>query len=271
LKLLRKIRKVLNRFEVPFIAVAAVSGIYLAAATILSGAESPNAEFWEPWKVAFVLMLAAAVSVPLFGAYKTLDARAQAAEKRFAERLARVAEVGARLRLMCQRTVSAIADGCPDIAPNDLCVRVWRCRPDDLFEQLAFFYLPNDTLGGTTVEWRKGKGIAGTVWATGAPNGADLTPLKRQLDEIGDAAFERLEPSERWGMDAADLRKTSRYTGVCAFPLVEEGGVEVLGVLIVDYVGQGHFERVMAEASKRPVSNYVDSCAKNLTEAKGIL
>jgi hypothetical protein len=209
-------------------------------------------------------MVVAAVFVPVYGFLKTLDARGL--EEEAAER-----ELKDELDLLCQQAVSVIADRCSSASANDLAVQVWICRPDGLFDRFALFMLP-EARPHSGVVWRKGKGIAGTAWARRTEGGADLGRLKSQLDTLGDTAFDRLLEDERYGMSAAEVRKTSHYAGIYAIPLFALDDPETtLGVFVIDYTGDDGFGCVEACAKERPVQLHAAVCEEVLTEARSIL
>jgi hypothetical protein len=264
LKLLRAVRDGVKHFEVPLFVVAAILGVYLAVASLLRGAKYPNEAIWTPWKLLFVLMVVAGVFVPVYAFYKALDAYFLGEDKE-------EAKLTSDLNLVCQRTVAAIAEACDAVSINDLSAQVWLCRPDGTFERRACFLLP-EARPRSGIEWRKGRGIAGTAWAAGQQVVADLGPLKAQLERLGAQAFDQLEPGARYGMTAAEVGKTLHYAGVCAVPLFsQESPPQVLGIFVIDYMAPQGFDCVASEVSKRPVENYLAASEGILTEAKAIL
>lgn len=271
MKALRKLRDGVGRIEVLLFCVAAILGAYLAVATALRGAKWPDEATWLPWSFWFIAMLVAAVFVPLYAFYKALDAYFQAADKKRAEMDERERRLKADLSLMCQRTVAAVADKCNRVEVNSLCAQVWLCKSDDTFDRRALFYLPDDTRKESGIDWRKGVGVAGTVWETEEPISADLVPFRKQVQDLPEKQFNALPPTERFGMTAADIRKTRRYTGVCAIPLFSQGDSTLVGVFIVDYMGDDDFDCVERVVAKRPISEHVAGCEKILTAAMDIL
>jgi hypothetical protein len=260
---LPKVLAATRRFEILLFAVAMVLGVYLAVATLLRAANH-HSTAWEPWHPLFIAMLVAAVFVPVYAFLRALDARALKAD-------AAKGRLQANLELLCQRTVSAIADECQDATINDLSVQVWICRPDDGFDRRAVFMLP-EARPHSGIEWRKGKGIAGIAWARTEEMGADLGRLKSQLLGLGDAEFDQLPAGRRYGMTAAEVRKTSHYAGIYAIPLFSElEPTSILGIFVIDYVGEGGFQCVESCAKERPVQLHAALCEKVLTEAQAIL
>lgn len=257
------VRAAMRRFEVQFLWVAMVLGIYLAVATLLRAArDQPMA--LEPWRPLFIAMVVAAIFVPIYTLLRALDARELKADA-----------VGGKLQndleLLCQRTVSAIADHCQDATVNDLSAQVWICRPDGSFDRRAVFMLP-EARPHSGIEWCKGKGIAGTAWARGEEMGADLGRLKSQLASLGEAEFDRLPAGQRYGMSAAEVRKTDHYAGIYAIPLfAAPEPSSTLGVFVIDYVGDGGFGCVEECARERPIQLHAAVCEEVLTEAQSIL
>lgn len=253
------IRARLKSVEVPLFVITFLLGAYLAVGNIFDAANVPDKTTWRPWSVWFVLLLVAAVWVPLYALYQTVEARLQSSEKRQTRELA-------VLERTCRQIVTVIAEECPTVAVNQLAACVWRCRADNCFEELARFYLPQDR-PRTGVEWAKGKGVAGWAWAIEDNLRADLRPLIARLDEIGPAAFDKLEPQKRYGLSAAELQSTREYTGICAIRLFSTDAKprRLLGMLVLDYTGGQGFECVAAQAIKGAVKRYAGTCAKVLT------
>lgn len=264
MKVLRKLRDGIKRFEVPLFVLAAVLGIYLAIASALRGAKYPSEQIWLPWEPLFIAMLVAGVFVPVYAFYKALDAFLLSSDQD-------QVKLQSDLELVCQRTVAAIADGCTDVTVNDLSAQVWLCRKDETFDRRACFMLP-EARPRSGIHWRKGKGIAGAAWQSEAIVIADLAPLKDQLQELGDEGFDSLPEAQRYGMTAAEVRKTAGYAGICAVPLFSQGSSpRILGVFVIDYMGDDGFTCVQAESEKRPVENYLAASEAILTEAEAML
>jgi hypothetical protein len=254
----------MRRFEVQFFVLAMVLGVYLAVATLLRAARH-HGPAWEPWHPLFIAMVLAAVFVPIYTFLRALDARDLKAD-------AARSKLQNDLELLCQRSVSAIADHCQDATVNDLSVQVWLCRQDGSFDRRAVFMLP-EARPHSGIEWREGRGIAGTAWASRSEGGADLSRLKSQLTTLGDDAFNRLPEDERYGMAASEVRKTSHYTGVYAIPLFALDDPETtVGVFVIDYMGaDGSFDCVEQCAKEGPVQIHAALAEEVLTEAGSIL
>src|ERR1700722_2291527 len=77
----RAIASHLRAVEVPLLLVTLALGIYLAAGNILDAANVPDESTWEPGKVWFIVLLVAAVWVPIYAVYQTLEARLQSRAK----------------------------------------------------------------------------------------------------------------------------------------------------------------------------------------------
>jgi hypothetical protein len=263
-RLHRAIRARLKSVEVPLFVITFLLGAYLAVGNIFDAANVPNKSTWTPWSVWFVLLLVAAVWVPVYALYQTVEARLQSREKRQTRAVALLART-------CQQIVEAISTACPAIAVSDLAACVWSCQADDTFKELARFYLPQDR-PPTGVEWRKGKGVAGRAWADNEDLRSDLRPLIALLEEIGRDAFDALAPSERFGLSAAELLSTRQYTGICAIRLFStDAKPRLLGMLVLDYAGSEHFDCVAEQAVGRAVRGYAGICATVLTESSATI
>lgn len=264
MKALRKLRDGIKKVEVPLFILAAALGTYLAVASVLRGAKYPSEAIWLPWEPLFVAMLVAGVFVPLYAFYKALDAYFLSADQG-------QAKLQGDLELVCQRVVAAIADGCDDVTVNDLSAQVWLCKKDDTFDRRACFMLP-EARPGSGVQWRKGKGLAGTAWELEAALSTDFDELGELAEASTDAEFESLPAAQRYGMTAAEVRKTAGYTGICAVPLFSQGSKPtILGVFVIDYLGQNGFACVKRESEKRPVENFLAASETILTESEAIL
>lgn len=134
----------LRRADVALNVTALLLAVYLAVANLLRGAEVPNEATWRPWQATFVLMLVAALFVPLFAFYKFLDARLEKLDKQQAEgdRLRALEERGrARserdhdrdTRVFCQQIAAALARACPQLNLDEFAVQVWICLSDGTF------------------------------------------------------------------------------------------------------------------------------------------
>jgi VanZ family protein len=169
----RVIHDRLRAAEIPLFVVTFVLGAYLAVGNIFDAANVPRKSTWTPWSIWFVALLAAAVWVPLFALYQTVEARRQSR--------ARLETQATRdLALACQQIVAVIADTCAKVAVNDLAACVWKCRADGGFDESARFYLPHHR-PPTGVSWHKGKGVAGWAWETNTDHRSDLQPLIARL------------------------------------------------------------------------------------------
>lgn len=261
--MLRKLRDKIKHYEVGLFCLAVVLGVYLAGATLLKGAKYPHEATWAPWKIWFVLMLVAAVFVPLYAFYKALDAYFLGEDKN-------VTKLKSDLDLLCQRTVAAIVAGCAGVSANELCAQVWLCKKDGTFDRRSSFFLP-DVRKRSGIAWGKGKGVAGTAWTLDEDLLVDLGDLRRELAK-GAAEFERLDPSVRYGLTAAEAKNSSGYAGVCALRLVSHSASpRLLGIFIIDYSGDGRFDCVADRVETFPVDTYVASCEQVLTDAEAML
>jgi hypothetical protein len=261
----RSVRDAVKKVEVPYVAaVALVLAVYLAIANVLRAAKWPHESTWAVGTVWFWAILVAAVFVPLFAFYKALDAYFEKRDKEVSEESQAKLQLTEDLRLLCQQTVAAIADQCKGVEVNDIAVQIWLTRPDDIFDRITRFFLPQERRS-SGIEWRKGHGIAGTAWQIDDDLYSDLRPLRRKLGRLGSRKFNALPAQERYGMTSKEV-KASRYTGICAIRIFSEApGQPLLGFFIVDYVGTTGFDCVADSLAKRPVDTYIGGAGRFLT------
>jgi hypothetical protein len=245
------------RSALPLLVITFLLGVYLAAGNVLVAVGFPAKRTWAPWSGWFIALLIAAVWVPLYAFVTTIQARAGASQ-------------GLRegLKLECQQIVSSIAEASEcvvdeslKVSVTELAACVWTCRGDGGFDEVARFYLPHDrlTMG---VRWHKGKGVAGWAWAENKDLFVDL----RTLNAMPTETFEALPAEKRFGLTAAELKDTSRYTGVGAVRLFSSDSKhKLLGMLIIDYVGETGFDTIVERAQSGDVTKHTGACARILT------
>jgi hypothetical protein len=244
--------------------VLAVLAAYLAVGTALAGAEWPHKDTWRPWSVPFVLMLIAAVSVPLYALLKYFDARQQKVETERAQKTTQERELDADMARICQEIAAAISRECRTLSLDEMAVQVWLCdEASGRFDRRWRFFLPLER-NASGIEWRKGVGVAGTAWALSRNLVAPLDPLR----DLTLKQYEALPEDRRYGMSHDQLRSTSAYTGIIAIPLfTAETGSTLLGMLVIDYSGDSSFECMEKSMKKPAVSKTVGSCARRLSTA----
>lgn len=263
----------IRRHEVPVTVAATVLGVYLAVANVLIAAKRPSAGFWMPWKIAFIFLLVAAIGVPLYALYKSLDVYFErqvheraVQQQALAEQERKRAALDRDLVLFSQQIVAEIADDCYTIRLTDLAAQVWICRADETFDRRARFFLPHER-PSSGVQWKKGKGVAGFAWLTGRSLAADLKELNARREELGPLEFDALPADERFGITAAELEATSRYTGIVALPLFSTvAPATVLAIFSLDYTGRDEFDCVVRETNKWRILALLGGCAKRLTQ-----
>lgn len=221
---MRRLVKLLRPFELEINVLGCALGIYLAASNALKGAQWPTADFWQPWRWAFIAMLAAALFVPLFALYKYLDAR--------------FAVLEADLSSNCQDVALTIMRRCPGLDLDNLAVQVWICNEKrGTFDRRSRFFLPR-ARPPCGVAWRKGVGVVGMAWETGRDWAIDLRSYHARRAELTEEDFDQLPVSERLGMRWVDFENSKRYAWVSATRLVpEKDPRRVIGMLVVDYRG----------------------------------
>lgn len=261
--LLRSGRDAVKQFEVPLYFVTAVLALYLAAGNLLRGAKWPSEAFWQPWSAAFIGLILTALYVPAYALYKALDAHYEKLEKEAAETSSERATLDLDLRVVCQRVVSGIADACRGVEINDLAAHVWLCNEDGSFDRRARFLLP-EARRHSGVRWSKGKGVAGMAWESNKDLRADLRPVQEKLKALGREQFDALPARDRHGLTASEVESTLTYTGVCAFRLFSKE--QLVGIFLIDYTGQDHFDCVARASDERPVSTTIAACEERLSE-----
>ncbi len=231
----RALRDKIKRFDFAINVATAALAIYLAVGNILRGVKIPSEAFWLPWKAPFIVLIVAAIYVPIYGFYKALDARYESLDREVNERQR-------DLGIHCQQGAAALLGQCPETELNELAVQVWRCRDDETFDRRARFFLPHYHKS-SGVEWRKGKGVAGAAWAQGKPVMVDLAPLYERA-KVGEQAFNALPADERLGMTHQEVQASSDSRGVAAYPLFStESSRTLLGIFLIEYTSEdGSFE-----------------------------
>lgn len=90
----------------------------------------------------------------------------------------------------------------------------------------------------------------------------------KAIKELSRADFERLAPQDRYGMGYGQFQ-SSAYTGIIVVRLfAHETGDTLLGMLVIDYTGDGDFECLSKAMSGDPaLSKAVGACARRLSTA----
>lgn len=250
--------------ETPVNCAACALALYLAAANVLGAAKWPDEATWQPWSAWFILLLVSALVVPLFALLKYFDAKQEKRDKQEAQETVAQRELDADMARLCQEIAAALAHACQGLSLDKVAVQVWLCdEHSGLFDRRWRFFLPFDRVASGIV-WKKGLGVAGTAWA----QGRNLAVPIKAIKELSQAAFERLAPDDRYGMEY-DQIQSSAYTGIIAVRLYAHAtGDTLLGMLVIDYTGDGDFGCLSAAMSNDPaVSKAVGACARRLSTA----
>jgi hypothetical protein len=134
---------------------------------------------------------------------------------------------------LARRTFVYINRHLPNVRINQLGVHVWTTDGDRLKRLVK--YTMEQQRATTPITWTRGKGVIGLAWRQKRNLIADLTDIYAKADTLDPAAFEALDPEERYGLSAAEIRSGGRYKSVLACPLTDEQREnEVIGVLSVD-------------------------------------
>ncbi|HEX8120737.1 MAG TPA: hypothetical protein VF549_05650 [Solirubrobacteraceae bacterium] len=258
-------------------ALAVLSTLFLAVATLLAGQDQPDDTYWDAWGAPFILRLAAVGYIALFTFWKWLDARLEKEQKKRAEASAARLEADANLTAACQTIAALIVGYCAAATPpvavaiDELATQFWvpRVRAgSEVIERVARFVLWDRP--GSGVVWTKGKGIVGHAWANAAPFSLDLRPLRAKL-ALGEAAFNALPEAERLGMSYADVTKTKLYTGIAVRPLFDpDDPTTFLGLFVTDFRGNTGFDCVeTAMAQYGPIDAILSGCQAILKKGYG--
>jgi hypothetical protein len=243
---------------------ACLLALYLAGANVLRAAKWPNEAAWLPWTAWFVVLLVAALFVPLFALLKYFDAAQEKRDKQAAEKTVEHRVLDADMARLCQEIAAALARACHGLSLDKVAVQVWLCdETSGKFDRRWRFFLPFDRVA-SGIAWRKGLGIAGTAWAINADLAVSITTLKQLSRE----AFETLAPNDRYGM-SYDQFQSSAYTGIIAARLYDHRTADtLLGMLVIDYTGEDGFDCLSTAMSKDAgVSKTVGACARRLSTA----
>lgn len=260
MRFVRAALDVLKPYALPLNVVAALAGTYLAAGSVLLGAEIPSKGFWAPWDTAFVGLVGCAVYAPLYGLYKALDAEV-------AEQSRHTIQLQRDLAVNCQQVAAEVADRCHEVELNQLAAQVWLCGKDGSFADRVRFFLPHSRTS-SGVGWCRGKGVAGVAWATRKTWVVDLQPLHKRAEDLGEDQFDALPTGERYGMTHAELKATEAYTCILAIPLfTADNDRTVLGVFVIDYMGTGGVDCIQETAQNWHTRAYVGACEKLLRSA----
>ena len=246
-----------RRIETLVNVIAFVLATYLAGASVLRAAKWPNEHAWQPWTGWFIALLFSAVVVPLFALLKYFDAKQ-------AEKTVQESQLDADMARLCQEMAAALARVCQGLSLDTVAVQIWLCdEASGKFDRRWRFFLPFDRPASGIV-WRKGLGIAGTAWA----QGRDLAVSIKKLKELPRAQFEGLPDGEGYGMTYAQTQ-SSAYTGIIAVRLYnQEAGDALLGMLVIDYTGDGQWDCLSEAMTKPEVYKIAGACARRLSAAK---
>ena len=199
--------------------------VWLVVANQLSRSEVPSKAAWEPGKPLFLTVVAAGIYVAGFALYKYFDARRTAESERQTDVIR-----------FCQQVAWRVTKACEQVDPTKLTVGFWLCQKSGSFDCRMRLLLPANRPSSEVV-WRRGVGVAGSLWDTvGEPDRLEKLTVRNAMDS---AAFGRLPKKEQLGLSHILWKSVSAYTGVVAVKLVHDTGAtkKLLGFLVIDYRG----------------------------------
>ena len=208
--------------------VGLLAAVYGVVAGALSNKEWPSEKTWAVGTLWFWSLVGAGIIV-LVATF--VDG---ALTRRAAERAAQ----GVRdndLTIYCQRVASKIIGHCNPVGlnPELLTVGVWRTKKDNTFDRAAQFLLPVER-PRSGVDWKKGKGVVGSAWASGKDNPFESLAVRSTMSKDD---YDHLSEYKRLGMTYADWEKVTAYKAVVASALYATAGASLLGYLVIDYRG----------------------------------
>lgn len=252
MKRLRPIRDALGRADLVLAVLTAGFGLCFMAGNALRGTDWPDADFWDPGRAGFVLILVSGAWVPLYAFYKWLDARIEQIDREAAETAATQGKRDRNLKAICQQGAAVIAAGCPELQVNDVATHIWLCRADGDFDRPAGFALAGQP-PHSGVRWTRGKGVAGVAWSTRSIIYADLGPLQENRSRLGEAGFDGLPGDRRYEMLYREALATEAYTGVIGIPIFSaDRERKVLAIFLIDYIGRDHFQCIVEVSKLQP-------------------
>jgi hypothetical protein len=143
------------------------------------------------------------------------------------------ATIRADIEQLARRAFVPINKRLPATPINQLGVHVWTTDGDRLTRLVK--YTMEQQRATTPITWERGKGAIGLAWHRVAPLIADLTDIYAKADSLDAIEFEALDPEERYGLSADEVKRGGRYKNVLAYPFTDEhNDNEVIGVLSVD-------------------------------------
>jgi hypothetical protein len=272
-QLLRKLRDRIKQFGRALSATAVLLGVYVAAGTVLLGADWPNKEFWEPWSKPFVLLIIAAVYIPLYAAFRDLDADLAEQDRKRAEETQARGNAVQSLAVLCQQVVAELAARCLHLNLTEVSTQIWLCGEDgrsfERWDDRLRFFLPYLRRKRSGVAWERGKGVAGMAWQRNEDLSVDLNELQEAHGRLGRDAFDALPANARHGMTYGEVLATIQYKGIAAIRLFSTDPTPtLLGMFIVDYTGSGDFECIQQALRETRISILLSGCEEGLTACR---
>jgi hypothetical protein len=237
--------------------------IFSGVATLLAGNDQPDASFWDPWSIWFVLRLVAVVllaAIAFWTAYSDVVSKAEL--KR--------AEADRDLTLACQQAAAYIAQQCADVAVHELAAQIWlidgRAKPARLVRRHRFLLAQGRP--GSGVRWEKGKGVVGISWRDRKSQGIELADLYELWRASTAEVFDALPADQRWGLTYAEVDATQDYTGIVVVPLYSTTKEEqMLALFALDYRGAGGFDCVKRVSKDAAFGGILFGCRGLLTSS----
>lgn len=129
-----------------------------------------------------------------------------------------------------------------------LTVHVWKASRDGSTLERLVGHTFDTRIGGSGVEWKRGKGAIGRAWDIALPFTADLAPLHAAYTR-GRADFEALPDADRFNLSYREFGRSRYYWSVYVAPLRVDG--RLIGVASVGCT-KPRVARKLEAASKMP-------------------
>jgi hypothetical protein len=199
---------------------------YLAVAVVLSDHDVPSKDAWRPWHLPFLSLVVAGVYVAGFTFYEY-----------FRTQKAADSQLDKDVSCACQVIAWRVIGGCEKLDPAKLAVGVWLARRRGSFDDRRMRFLLPTQRPTSTIAWRRGVGVVGSLWASPDESACLEKLVTRNAMTAED--FAKLPPADRLGLTYVQWQNVKNYTGVVAVKLIDGASKKkkLLGFLVIDYSG----------------------------------